>query len=580
MATGAIPWYKYEINQPADWVLYSSLPARWIDELLIESPNWGDWSAIDKFTGRSLSLLISTTVFPIFLALDLSVYAVKSLICRCQRLFDSDPALQAHGEACHQVFIKCLRGLATFPAGILWRDIVSNHFLEEKKHDGRLHPTGGLYASGAHIQRPQNSGEVQAWVRYAKQAGQKISIGGAGYSQGKQILPPNEHDLHLDMSGLNGIRVKPEEKIVQVGAGATWKEVQAAANEHGLAVQVMQASNVFSVGGSISANCHGWDHKMGAIANTIRSLTIVDAEGNLQRLTPQDELFGYVVGGYGMFGVIVEAELALTDNEELFQFAEPIAPKDYARYFEEQILPNPHLRMHLYRLSLKPGSLLQEGYAENFSVKGPAAPSTALADEPENGTTLHRILMQVARNSPYARGLFWDSQVKEMSKMTRGKRNEIMRPPILAAFANNSRARAEWLQEYFVPKEQLADFLAFLGQVLNENEVALLNASVRFVRKDDKAKLGYASQGDRFAVVLFFSQSLNKEEVEKTQTWVRQVIDYLGHVGGTFYLPYIHFATQEQFAKCYPAAAQVAEKKREIDPEASFANGFYQDYLQ
>lgn len=35
----------------------------------------------------------------------------------------------------------------------------------------------------------------------------------------------------------------------------------------------------------------------------------------------------------------------------------------------------------------------------------------------------------------------------------------------------------------FVPGENLADFIKELGQLLTANEVALLNSSVRFVKK-------------------------------------------------------------------------------------------------
>ncbi len=132
-------------------------------------------------------------------------------------------------------------------------------------------------------------------------------------SQGKQNLPLDGHIL-IDMKDINHVIIDPQTKIAKIGAGATWQMIQRDANKLGLAVPVMQASNIFSVGGSLSVNCHGWDHHKGAVGNTVVAITIVDANGQVKRLTPDDEEFRYVIGGYGGFGVIIEAEIELTDN--------------------------------------------------------------------------------------------------------------------------------------------------------------------------------------------------------------------------------------------------------------------------
>ena len=41
------------------------------------------------------------------------------------------------------------------------------------------------------------------------------------------------------------------------------------------------------------------------------------------------------------------------------------------------------------------------------------------------------------------------------------------------------------------------------------NDVNLFNASVRYVNETPDPLIGYAKTGDRYAVVLFFNQSLN-----------------------------------------------------------------------
>jgi FAD/FMN-containing dehydrogenase len=137
---------------------------------------------------------------------------------------------------------------------------------------------------------------------------------GTGMSQGKQAISHRNDNIVINTRLMNEILIDPKAKIAKVGPGATWCDIQKTANTTGLAVRVMQASNIFSIGGSLSVNCHGWDHKSGSLRNTVAAISIINSKGQLLRLTPNDELFDYVIGGYGWFGVIVEAEIFLTEN--------------------------------------------------------------------------------------------------------------------------------------------------------------------------------------------------------------------------------------------------------------------------
>ena len=85
-------------------------------------------------------------------------------------------------------------------------------------------------------------------------------------SQGKQSLPSKEWNVIINTSKLNDININLETKIATVGSGATWSDLQRVANEHGLAVCVtIRPLDTFSIGGSLSANCHGWDYKSGSL---------------------------------------------------------------------------------------------------------------------------------------------------------------------------------------------------------------------------------------------------------------------------------------------------------------------------
>lgn len=571
-------WFNYtptdndpSVNEmPFDPPLYSAMPAQWTDNLLLSQ------SAIR-------SRIISTTVFPVFAALDIIDQGIKCSKEQLSTFFSNDIAekkkhLQLAEQSC-QLAKDSLVSFTFSPSGLLIPDIVTRKHLPKIIQKNCIEPYGKLYYAMGNEHRPETIQHIQDIVKMAKEHNLKISIGGTRRSQGKQILPTNPNDVFIDMQHLKAITIDPEKKIAKVQAGSTWADLQAAANPHGLAVQVMQASNIFSVGGSLSANCHGWDHRTGTVSNTIKSMSIIDADGNLKVLKPEEEHFKLVLGGYGLFGVIVEAEIALTDNLMLKEWGERVAPKEYFNYFKEHILPVENILLHYYRLSLKPGNLLDKGVAMSYSAnQGEPSTISKLIDEPQSGTRTERVMLQAARRSSFIRSKWWELNEPKMLKESNITRNDLMRAHIQAAF-HNSAADTEWLQEYFVKGEDLDNFLVMLKELLIKNKVSLFNASVRYVKQDSLAEMGYAKKGDRFAVVLYFNQALLPEQIEKTKAWIRQVIDYLNEHDGSFYLPYMHFATKEQFQASYPQWEDVAQKKNKYDPDQRFSSGFFEDYM-
>src|SRR5262245_62516220 len=72
-------------------------------------------------------------------------------------------------------------------------------------------------------------------------------------------------------------RPDPTTSILHVQAGAIWADILPYLNERGLSVGVMQSNDSFSVGGSMSANCHGWQTGKPPICSTDRTSTRLNA---------------------------------------------------------------------------------------------------------------------------------------------------------------------------------------------------------------------------------------------------------------------------------------------------------------
>lgn len=425
---------------------------------------------------------------------------------------------------------------------------------------------------------PTSTKEVQEIILKALEEGKKIAVAGSSMSQGGHTLPSTNNSFSIKTNLLNQITINPEQKSAKVGSGVTWKELQDAAYEHNLAIKVMQASNIFSVGGSLSTNVHGWDHKEGALVETIRSITIVDASGNIQTLKPNDELFSLIIGGYGMFGIIVEAEIDLADDLIVERKGTLISTVSYADYFAE-IEKDPSVVLHYGRLLIDPMHLFENVIAVNYTktTKTYKKPK-ALPTEPQQGHWYERIAIQMLRKYPYLiiAKQTYDNRVFLKPKLM--SRNEAMLPNIRFICDDNNDKHADMLQEFFIPKQHLNAFLAELRSQIELYDIHLFNATIRHVKQDHLSALPYAKT-DVFAVVLYYNEMLDADNIAKIEEFTKGSVASALRFEGTYYLPYHCFPTLEQFHQAYPEYLYIKDKRKEYDPLQLFSSQFSQHYL-
>src|SRR5215210_3018867 len=200
--------------------------------------------------------------------------------------------------------------------------------------------------------------DLQSALAYVRQHQLKVSIAGKRHSMGGHAF--SENAVVLDMTSFDKVlAVDPAAKTITVQSGATWSEVIKAANEHGLAVEVMQAYTGFTIGGSMSVNVHESDPRFGPLIETIRSFRLLLADGTVVAVsrTENAELFGLVIGGYGLLGIILDADLALTGNH-ICHKDERVIDYHYYHSFFQRAHGDPDVENIFARLSIAPNDTL------------------------------------------------------------------------------------------------------------------------------------------------------------------------------------------------------------------------------
>ncbi|MGE3286238.1 MAG: FAD-binding oxidoreductase [Pseudonocardia sp.] len=177
--------------------------------------------------------------------------------------------------------------------------------------DARRLWNGEIDHRPAVVARCTSPADVAAAVRYAGAAGLTVGVRGGGHGYAGAAAP--EGGLMVDLSALAAVTVDPVARRARVGGGATLADLDAATQEHGLAVTGGTVSHT-GVGGLTLGGGFGWlTPQFGLSCDNVVSAEVVLADGRVVRAGADDhpDLYWALRGGGGNFGVVTEFEFAL-----------------------------------------------------------------------------------------------------------------------------------------------------------------------------------------------------------------------------------------------------------------------------
>lgn len=424
------------------------------------------------------------------------------------------------------------------------------------------------------VETPRSVEELQAIIRSADRA---VSIGGGRFSMGGQTA--STHSIHVDMRELNNIiDFSPAEKKIKVQAGIRWCDIQRHVDKYDLSVKIMQTYANFTVGGSLSVNCHGRYMGLGPVILSVLSLDVVLANGELQHTSPtqRPELFYACIGCYNAVAVIVSVELELAVNCAVRRSHVKMKRGEYASFFKT-IKDDNNIVFH--------NADIYPPFYKNIR-----AVSWTVTDKKP---TVKTRLMPLAAAYPIERYFIGAFAKNQFGKW----RREHIIDPIVFAFEKihwrnyeagydvlelEPRSRKDTtyvLQEYFVPIAKFEEFCDRMADIFIHHKVNVINVSIRHAAADSGSLLAWARE-ETFAFVVWYRQGTSEEDKKKVGIWTRELIDAAILSGGAYYLPYQPHATEEQFHKAYPNAQALFKLKRTLDPDFKFRNSLWNKYYK
>ncbi len=416
--------------------------------------------------------------------------------------------------------------------------------------------------------------------------GEPLSVSGGRHSMGGQAFLSN--GILLDMRGLKRLLSLDRDRgIAMVEAGILWPELYRelrkaqSGDDFGWTFRQKQTGgDRLSLGGSISSNIHSRGLTMRPMVEDIEALHLITPEGKLLRISREEnaDLFPFVIGGYGLFGVITGAELRLVRRHKLRRRVEVRSVDGLIEAFDDRIREGYEFGDFQFAIDPESDDFLRSGV---FACYEPVPDTTAISANQKEvpRRAWHHLVYLAHANPSEAFRLYADFYKSTDGQIYWSDLHQMT--PYLDDYHRkmDRRTRAhcpgsEMITELYVPRESLTTFLDLCRSEMRQNAAKVIYGTIRLVEREKETFLPWATQN--WACVIFnLHVDHDPPGLERAKTQFRTLIDLAQGFGGTFYLTYHRWATREQIERSYPMMEQILCEKRKRDPNEILCSDWY-----
>lgn len=411
-------------------------------------------------------------------------------------------------------------------------------------------------AKNMQIYQPRTVIELK---KILKTNNRNITIKGAGYSHGGQTLCDNA--IQIDMKNINHMKYNPQNKQIIIGAGAIWYDVLVYLAKFKRTVAEMQSYYNFSVGGSISVNCHNRNINYSSISDTIISLKVLLTDGSIITCSRKEntDLFLGVIGGYSLLGIIIEATLITIKNIKLELETKKYSIKNINRAIDD------HHKTFLFNLNIYPGNY-DEVVGFYWKETDKKLTETRLVQPIDQLNLFSRIYCRLSKMFDSFKLIRAFLEPKSFSKSLKTTVTRLSyQPEDLSSLQEYTKKfHTTVLQEFFVPIEKSKGFINYILPRIRK--LNILNISLRIVKPIRYSLINY-SPVKSLGIVIYFSIWNTDKGFNDLKIWTNKILEKLVELEGKFYLPYLLSYDPQYVWKMYPSFKKLLDLKKKYDPK-------------
>ncbi|WP_163833525.1 FAD-binding oxidoreductase [Spartinivicinus ruber] len=431
--------------------------------------------------------------------------------------------------------------------------------------------------------------DVTQAIQQARQHNQLICVAGGHHAMGGQQFKTG--GLLLDMKYFNQvINFDSTAGTITVEAGIQWPDLirQYHILQHDTGViwgiaQKQTGADRLSIGGAIAANIHGRGLQMKPFIQDVVSFKLVDAEGNVCNCsrTENHDLFSKVIGGYGLFGIVVEVTIQLKKRQKVRRVVEATTIDQLIPLLHEKIKQGYIYGDFQFAIDSQSPEFLTAGI---FSCYKPVPMDMPI---PKNQTRLSKSqwqeLLQLAHtDKTKAFEQFRDFYLASSGQLYWSDTHQlsIYLDDYHEALDQKLGAKcrgSEMITELYVPQSKLTVFMADARDFLRKTAADIIYGTVRLIQRDEESFLNWAKED--FACIIFNVHTDHTIEGKaKSRKVLCGLIDIAIKYQGSYFPTYHRFASREQVLACFPQLPAFLQEKLKYDPEERFQSNWYQHY--
>lgn len=436
----------------------------------------------------------------------------------------------------------------------------------------------------ARIVQPKSVEEACALVLRLAREGKSLAVAGGRHSMGGQQF--SEGDVLLDARRLDRVhRLDPQTGILSVEAGIQWPALLAALKARASGAeggwtfrQKQTGGDRMSLAGSLSSNIHSRGLTFRPFVDDVEAFTLVGPSGEPRRIDRSSPLFHFVVGGYGLWGIVTQIELRLIKRHKVRRNVEIRSSEGIIGAFEQKIAQGYEYGDFQFAIDPASDDYLRQGV---FSTYEPVSQGTAIPGAQKNiPTRAFHHLVRLAHEDP--------SQAYDLYAAFYRKTNDQIYwcdEHQMAAYLDGYHKRldrtskavckgSEMITELYVPREHLEEFLVLARAELRRTRAKVIYGTIRLIEAERETVLAWATQP--WACIIFnLHVDHSREGLALARDQFRMLIDAAQSFGGSYYLTYHGWATKEQVLRSYPRMPEFLAEKIRHDPAGTFTSNWY-----
>ncbi|WP_282852076.1 D-arabinono-1,4-lactone oxidase [Gulosibacter sediminis] len=423
--------------------------------------------------------------------------------------------------------------------------------------------SGGVTETSTLVAGPTSETAVKALVIGASGSGLKIKSVGSGHSF-NDIATTEGLRLHFDdYRGL--VSVNPDTSVATFRAGTKLHELPKLLGPYNLALANQGDIDAQTIAGAISTGTHGTGLGFSGLAEMVKSLRMVLADGSIvycdERTHP--DLFEFARLGLGALGVVLEVGIQCVPAFRVAASEDALPMDEVVESFIERARSNDHVEFfwfpHADTALVKTNRRLAPGEEPDESF----APQTALAkfvDEEVVQNWAHQLVASLGSVVP---GVV--PKINQFSASLMGRRHYV--DDSHGVFVSQRRVRFNEM-EYAVPLEDGPEVVREIQQLIDANDWNVsFPIEVRCAGADE-VPLSTAYQ--RESMYISVHQYVREPHLE----FFGAVEEVLQAAGGRPHWGKLHTLRADELRELYPRFDDFVALRNDVDPNRVFANQY------